>query len=172
MAAASVARPHPLTRDPAQPPTPTARFLRQPPHAPGAPGPSAATRSGPGRSGAVPVDTALTAHPEKPNEPGAPAGWRRGYAADCKSVKTGSIPVPASKAFHRLTQLCALHQGQRSTGGRRETSSGHVSVMRRMRDGRPLLGRPSCHSPETAGTFPSQYVVTMAVKSENLRLIC
>ena len=24
------------------------------------------------------------------------AGWRRGYAADCKSVKTGSIPVPAS----------------------------------------------------------------------------
>ena len=30
---------------------------------------------------------------------GAPlsAGWRRGYAADCKSVKTGSIPVPASK---------------------------------------------------------------------------
>jgi hypothetical protein len=27
------------------------------------------------------------------------AGWRRGYAADCKSVKTGSIPVPASKSF-------------------------------------------------------------------------
>lgn len=24
------------------------------------------------------------------------AGWRRGYAPDCKSVKTGSIPVPAS----------------------------------------------------------------------------
>ena len=24
------------------------------------------------------------------------AGWRSGYAADCKSVYTGSIPVPAS----------------------------------------------------------------------------
>ena len=30
------------------------------------------------------------------------AGWRRGYAADCKSVKTGSIPVPASIPF----QIC------------------------------------------------------------------
>ena len=28
------------------------------------------------------------------------AGWRRGYAPDCKSVKTGSIPVPASKFPH------------------------------------------------------------------------
>jgi hypothetical protein len=27
------------------------------------------------------------------------AGWRRGYAADCKSVKTGSIPVPASRVL-------------------------------------------------------------------------
>lgn len=30
------------------------------------------------------------------------AGWRRGYAADCKSVKTGSIPVPASIFWLRL----------------------------------------------------------------------
>ena len=30
------------------------------------------------------------------------AGWRRGYAADCKSVKTGSIPVPASTNATRL----------------------------------------------------------------------
>ena len=26
----------------------------------------------------------------------SPAGWRSGDAADCKSVYTGSIPVPAS----------------------------------------------------------------------------
>ena len=43
------------------------------------------------------IDNRLTASQEKPNEAKAPAGWRRGYAADCKSVKTGSIPVPASK---------------------------------------------------------------------------
>ena len=42
------------------------------------------------------VDKRLTPDLKKPNEPKAPAGWRRGYAADCKSVKTGSIPVPAS----------------------------------------------------------------------------
>ena len=27
------------------------------------------------------------------------ASWRSGYAADCKSVYTGSIPVLASKCF-------------------------------------------------------------------------
>ncbi len=41
-------------------------------------------------------DNRLTPASEKLNEAKAPAGWRRGYAADCKSVKTGSIPVPAS----------------------------------------------------------------------------
>src|SRR5690606_34707796 len=40
--------------------------------------------------------TPLTAAAENPSKREAPAGWRRGYAADCKSVKTGSIPVPAS----------------------------------------------------------------------------
>ncbi len=48
-------------------------------------------------------DKRLTMPPEKPNEAKAPAGWRRGYAADCKSVKTGSIPVPASKYFQSLS---------------------------------------------------------------------
>jgi hypothetical protein len=43
------------------------------------------------------IDNRLTPSEEKPNERNSEAGWRRGYAADCKSVKTGSIPVPASK---------------------------------------------------------------------------
>lgn len=42
------------------------------------------------------ADTGLTPQTGKPNDDKPPAGWRRGYAADCKSVKTGSIPVPAS----------------------------------------------------------------------------
>ena len=42
------------------------------------------------------VITPLTPSTENPSKRKAPAGWRRGYAADCKSVKTGSIPVPAS----------------------------------------------------------------------------
>jgi hypothetical protein len=29
----------------------------------------------------------------------SPAGWRSGDAADCKSVYTGSIPVPASTIY-------------------------------------------------------------------------
>jgi hypothetical protein len=29
----------------------------------------------------------------------SPAGWRSGDAADCKSVYTGSIPVPASTLY-------------------------------------------------------------------------
>jgi len=52
-------------------------------------------------------DTALTSAPEKPNEHSGEAGWRRGYAADCKSVKTGSIPVPASKDFNVIA-CCTL----------------------------------------------------------------
>ncbi|GEM_PF-4346418 len=48
------------------------------------------------------VITPLTAPGENPSKREAPAGWRRGYAADCKSVKTGSIPVPASKSFQHL----------------------------------------------------------------------
>ena len=30
------------------------------------------------------------------------ASWRSGYAADCKSVYTGSIPVLASNLFNNL----------------------------------------------------------------------
>ena len=54
------------------------------------------------------VITPLTARPENPSKPEAPAGWRRGYAADCKSVKTGSIPVPASKSFQELVPFRAF----------------------------------------------------------------
>lgn len=42
------------------------------------------------------IDNRLTPSAEISNELKLSAGWRRGYAADCKSVKTGSIPVPAS----------------------------------------------------------------------------
>ena len=45
-------------------------------------------------------DNLLTAPVGKSNETKLEAGWRRGYAADCKSVKTGSIPVPASKIHY------------------------------------------------------------------------
>src|SRR5690348_16024839 len=30
---------------------------------------------------------------------GAPAGWQSGYAGDCKSPYSGSIPLPASTRF-------------------------------------------------------------------------
>ena len=33
------------------------------------------------------VITPLTARPENPSKPEAPAGWRRGYAADCKALR-------------------------------------------------------------------------------------
>lgn len=42
------------------------------------------------------------------------AGWRRGYAADCKSVKTGSIPVPASKIPKNSTDAPAAYVAARS----------------------------------------------------------
>ena len=29
-----------------------------------------------------------------------PAGWQSGYAEDCKSSYSGSIPLPASRAKH------------------------------------------------------------------------
>lgn len=50
-------------------------------------------------------DNRLTASRQNPNETSTPAGWRRGYAADCKSVKTGSIPVPASITHFSLDFL-------------------------------------------------------------------
>ena len=52
--------------------------------------------TGPDQERDIRRDNALTLSAEKPNQSKLPAGWRRGYAADCKSVKTGSIPVPAS----------------------------------------------------------------------------
>ncbi len=44
----------------------------------------------------------LTPDPEKPNPYPREATWRSGYAADCKSVHTGSIPVVASNPFKGL----------------------------------------------------------------------
>ncbi len=55
------------------------------------------------------VITPLTPSTENPSKRKAPAGWRRGYAADCKSVKTGSIPVPASKSFQQLASYRYFH---------------------------------------------------------------
>ena len=49
-----------------------------------------------------PGDNRLTAESEILNETKASASWRSGYAADCKSVYTGSIPVLASNI------LCGL----------------------------------------------------------------
>lgn len=45
------------------------------------------------------VITPLTLPNENLSKRCAEVGWRRGYAPDCKSVKTGSIPVPTSKRF-------------------------------------------------------------------------
>ena len=42
-------------------------------------------------------DNRLTRLKTKPRHCAARATWRSGYAADCKSVYTGSIPVVASK---------------------------------------------------------------------------
>ena len=44
----------------------------------------------------------LTRRAGNPNQTGTTAGGQAGYAPDCKSVKTGSIPVPASKVFRGL----------------------------------------------------------------------
>lgn len=62
-----------------------------------------ANRTRPERESDNRSDNRLTPTLEKPNQTRLPAGWRRGYAADCKSVKTGSIPVPASIYFKHLT---------------------------------------------------------------------
>lgn len=51
------------------------------------------------------VITPLTPSTKNPSKRKGPAGWRRGYAADCKSVKTGSIPVPASNLFNSLLNV-------------------------------------------------------------------
>ena len=48
------------------------------------------------------------------------AGWRRGYAADCKSVKTGSIPVPASKASPFRGQVRPCHGGRQLVDTRKK----------------------------------------------------
>ena len=38
-----------------------------------------------------------------------PAGWQSGYAADCKSAHSGSIPLPASKPLYlAFTSTCRL----------------------------------------------------------------
>lgn len=44
-------------------------------------------------------DNRLTLPREKSNGCILKAGGQAGYAADCKSVETGSIPVPASRSF-------------------------------------------------------------------------
>ena len=41
--------------------------------------------------------TLLTPISENHSKRSIAVGWRSGYAPDCKSVKTGSIPVPTSK---------------------------------------------------------------------------
>ena len=43
-------------------------------------------RTEPKRERDNPIDNRLTAPLEKTNEHSGEAGWRRGYAADCKSV--------------------------------------------------------------------------------------
>ena len=43
------------------------------------------------------VITPLTPFRENHSKRSIAVGWRSGYAPDCKSVKTGSIPVPTSK---------------------------------------------------------------------------
>ena len=48
------------------------------------------------------TDNPLTIQSHISKENNGEAGWRRGYAADCKSVKTGSIPVPASRPLHTM----------------------------------------------------------------------
>ena len=46
----------------------------------------------------------MTPSREKLNKPNSEAGGQAGYAPDCKSVKIGSIPIPASKFFQTVLQ--------------------------------------------------------------------
>ena len=48
------------------------------------------------------TDNCLRPVLSKPNETTGSASWRSGYAADCKSVYTGSIPVLASNKINDL----------------------------------------------------------------------
>lgn len=53
------------------------------------------------------IDNSLTRRLENPKQHWLPASWRSGYAADCKSVYTGSIPVLASKhTFALIFLIC------------------------------------------------------------------
>ena len=58
----------------------------------------------------------LTPRAETPSKRGKAVGWRRGYAPDCKSVKTGSIPVPASISFNDLADMAAPRVSHRVSG--------------------------------------------------------
>ena len=82
-----------------------------------------------------------------------PAGWRRGYAADCKSVKTGSIPVPASillTSYCFMLAACAQAGLTRVTSGMRcvahcgQTLRPHGSPAPPP-DARPLCVARFCH---------------------------
>jgi hypothetical protein len=48
------------------------------------------------------ADNTLTPVLTKSTQPNSLATWRSGYAADCKSVHTGSIPVVASNKINQL----------------------------------------------------------------------
>ena len=48
-------------------------------------------------------DNRLQKESDMTKETRASASWRSGYAADCKSVYTGSIPVLASNLFQGLS---------------------------------------------------------------------
>jgi hypothetical protein len=47
------------------------------------------------------VGLALTSSAGLTNQSGTEAGGQAGYALDCKSMKTGSIPVPASRSISK-----------------------------------------------------------------------
>ena len=47
---------------------------------------------------------------ENPKKIMTSASWRSGYAADCKSVYTGSIPVLASSLFSDLDRNRLIHR--------------------------------------------------------------
>lgn len=91
-------------------------------------------RTGPEQERDTEGDTPLTVHAEKPKQHNTPAGWRRGYAADCKADSFSPESKPVSlKSYHDKPGTA----GERGT----DQQGGGSTLSRHMRPAHKRMAR-------------------------------
>src|SRR5205823_1737964 len=85
------------------------------------------------------------------------AGWQSGYATDCKSVYSGSIPLPASNPIASPSSGSALNCRRPALGGGSSTGGGRPGCSRRgigMGGGGSVIGGGMVGSAGGTGGIP------------------